>query len=220
MPFYGDWQSPSDSLLWSADFQTDADLSKIEGASAAGYSPSPTGIASLGVSASQGASNTPESFPNCVVYSGHSETSGNFGGQHPQMIMRAANFPFAGTLLSGVKFWLARGGDRTSGQCTVNGSPVPPSWTGDVGLSKVWQEFTIPLSSINPDIRIHVMKNSGLTAEARSISMTGLRFYGVTGTYSINDVVVHAGSYFRSLYDSNAEEPGTGSKWVSFSIPV
>ena len=47
--------------------------------------------------------------------------------------------------------------------------------------------------------------------------ISNLRIFGALrpeDLYNMNSVVSHNGVFYRSLYDANIEEPGTGSKWI------
>lgn len=218
--FKGDWQVSTEMLLWSSDMSDPLKVSSLKGVTSSGATTAESGSCSSQTVASIGASSPPAGFGACATWSGTSASSAmTIADSHPQIVIKPALIPaLAGKLLSKVEFWTPVGGDRTSGAITINGSDVGSGWTGTIGGSKVWTEITKTLGLVNTDIRIHNWKNSGFSAEGRTVAVTGLRFYGMGGAYSINDVVSYSGIFYRSLYDNNTEEPGIGSKW--YPIPA
>lgn len=205
LPFRGDWQVPTEMLLFSAAF---------EGESPEDYflqEPENSTLSRRAKSAGAAGSFTWEMYWRKSVASTQ------------LLLFKMAEMGLVGNYISSIKFWIRaeRSGSTTlnigMSRTGVSGTGILSDVPRDTFGGTAWAEITIDHNALAPD-SIGFYSAGGVS----SVMITGFRVYGqnVSDLYSTGDVVVHDGFYWRSLFNGNSEEPGVGDKWASFSIPT
>lgn len=207
--FKGDWQDPANALLWSTDFSSPGDSSLLVAEDTFAFF---------------GRSTPPSAYGTLPPYSWVFRMQQ--AGTSPQMGRARLDLGALGLssrYLSRLKMYYS-GRNSTAG-ATPNSVGLLINNTNRSGSSALgssapnWALVTAPILSAVSSLHLYV--ENGNTAHTRTAEFTGLELYGALDNadlYQINDVVSHAGVFYRSLYDNNTEEPGTGPKW--YPIPA
>lgn len=203
--FRGDWQDPVDTLIFSDNFEAIPDRPIFDhlGASQA-IVESPT------------VQGTNSNYPKCtrLEYTSSSERYSTLRTDEIGLIARyisRVEFEWAiniqtQLLSSSYKAGFRVGADIAVDYNNANGGPTI------IG----WHSYSYNIAGMNPTIRWHGSAES-TGSKATYIYVTGLKVYGAANNadlYARDDVVRHQGNFYRSLFDNNTEEPGTGSQWL------
>lgn len=223
--FRGDWQDPTSTLLFSDDFATADSLDN--------YTFSTYGSALTASSAEvspitrfPGVGTPP--FANALALAMTSNASARHGYLG---VLKDSALP-AGSVATKASAYLADnlGGSNANyfGARLLNTAPsgdFSEAVLGGVGYNTTstaqgWaaSRFELALPSGYLGLACCDFTNSAATSIASpGVGFAGLEVYGAPSAsdlYQMGDVVVHGGSYYRSLFNNNIEIPGTGEKWL------
>lgn len=211
--FKGDWQDPSDTLLWSTDFSDPADLALLTPSTFGSTTGSPAvtraAMASLATTSNPG-------FAWVAVLSGASTSSASVNAGEAMMLNLASVLP-AGAVLRRSKAWMATS-VVTAG---VNKRMVTTAAVGSgVGSASntVWAAHVLTGTITGLGFSMEDTSTGAAIQATAALYVAGLELYGSPSAddlYQRDDVVLHGGSYWRSLYDDNDVEPLVGgTHWL------
>lgn len=211
--FRGDWQNPEETLLWSTSFSSSDDIDCFGSPQI-----SPSGL-TLDTYSFVGIAETPATN-RPVGFSGAVRMRATYGSGFTG---RVGGVPFLdsgrlpeGSVATQVKAWLSCSTPAADVQQGLFRS-IAAGNSVAVATAASWSELTLTNLSSEGDFFWGTQKNASGSSGNFFMYLTGLRVYGVqdaTQIYQRDDTVTHDGFYWRSLYDDNTEEPGTGPMWL------
>lgn len=197
--FRGDWQPPVDTLLWSTDFTVSEDYDLFVPYATAGGTVSRSLKTTEELTMLTG---TPATDYAAFMSSKQGSTWDN-GWELP-----LASVGLAGRYISRVDLWAASAGSasttRINSALTVSTTPTD------------WSEHSVEVAQVRDSLSVGVYRAGSSPSVTVEMAFSAFRIYGAASSdlYQRDDVVSHGGSFYRSLYDVNAEQPGAGVRWL------
>lgn len=215
--FRGDWQDPADTLLWASDFSNPADRDFFV-ESTTGEIQSLTVDVVLTESSFSTENNPSEFYQNQLRYR-HAVSGSGTGRTELTFDLGQV---LTGRYVSRFSYWSAVRRVSTNSSYGVDHDPGGGAWTSGVGAAALrdWEETVYEVSRLSPVLKWRTVDSLIQSSSAGNLlewNLTGFKVYGAASNddlYGLNDVTYHDGSYWRSLFPLNADEPSEESeKW-------
>lgn len=200
--FRGSWEDPSETLLWSTAFDDPADIDLFGPQEISGAATWSSVSLTRQVIADTATLNRP-----AVNYVARLVAASSGVG--------TLFFPFNGEIpgvVTKVKAWIFQNIGATSYAAQLREDAALDS--GHPGTN-AWREVTLQVATGGFGLALSDSAASNFSTSILN-SFTAIRAYGspsADALYNSGDVVSHAGSFWRSLYPINTDEPGASAKW-------